>query len=157
MDHIYASIFVFLILSVCAIIALSTEIPNWKKISITVGLFLCGILSYRTFNLAFGHPAKMQEMHKNTLILSHYPDEKNELIYIWIKDKDGMPMSYTLKYSKKMHQELEEGRKGSKGKPYKATVHGYTKPLNPLSEALEETRLEILPQLPEKGREKSGW
>ena len=65
--------------------------------------------TYMTYTTILGYPKF--ETPKKGLYLKHYIDEPN-WIYIWVIDKELIPISYKIEYSKEVHNALE----GVKGK-----------------------------------------
>ena len=65
--------------------------------------------TYFTYNSILGFPKF--EVPKKGLYLKHYIDEPN-WIYIWVIDKEKIPISYKIVYSREKHNSLE----GVKGK-----------------------------------------
>ena len=64
--------------------------------------------TYVTYTSILGYPRF--EKPKEGLYLKHYIDEPN-WIYIWVIDKELIPISYQLVYSKKTHNALEGVKK----------------------------------------------
>lgn len=64
--------------------------------------------TYMTYTSILGYPRV--ETPKTGLYLKHYIDEPN-WIYIWVIDKERIPISYQLVYSKKTHNALEGVKK----------------------------------------------
>lgn len=64
--------------------------------------------TYMTYTSILGYPRF--ETPKEGLYLKHYIDEPN-WIYIWVIDKEKIPISYQLVYSKKTHNALEGVKK----------------------------------------------
>ena len=64
--------------------------------------------TYVTYTSILGYPKL--EKPKTGLYLKHYIDEPN-WIYLWVVDKELIPISYQLVYSKKMHNALEGVKK----------------------------------------------
>ena len=60
--------------------------------------------TYVTYTSILGYPRF--EKPKEGLYLKHYIDEPN-WIYIWVIDKELIPISYKLVYSRKTHNALE--------------------------------------------------
>ncbi len=60
--------------------------------------------TYVTYTSILGYPRV--EKPKVGLYLKHFIDEPN-WIYLWIVDKDKIPISYQLVYTKKTHKALE--------------------------------------------------
>ena len=74
-----------------------------------IPLFLVLVAStYVTYTSILGYPRF--EKPKEGLYLKHYIDEPN-WIYIWVIDKELIPISYQLVYSRKIHNALEGVRK----------------------------------------------
>ena len=65
--------------------------------------------TYSTYTAILGYPKF--ENPKRGLYLKHYIDEPN-WIYIWVIDKEQVPISYKIVYSREVHNALE----GVKGK-----------------------------------------
>ena len=65
--------------------------------------------TYMTYTAIQGYPKF--ETPKKGLYLKHYIDEPN-WIYVWVIDKELIPISYKIEYSKEVHEALE----GVKGK-----------------------------------------
>ena len=65
--------------------------------------------TYMTYTAILGYPKF--ETPKRGLYLKHYIDEPN-WIYIWVIDKEQVPISYKIVYSRETHNALE----GVKGK-----------------------------------------
>jgi len=65
--------------------------------------------TYTTYTAILGYPKF--ENPKRGLYLKHYIDEPN-WIYIWVIDKEQVPISYKIVYSREVHNALE----GVKGK-----------------------------------------
>ena len=65
--------------------------------------------TYTTYTTILGYPKF--ENPKRGLYLKHYIDEPN-WIYIWVIDKEQVPISYKIVYSREVHNALE----GVKGK-----------------------------------------
>ena len=61
--------------------------------------------TYFTYNSILGYPKF--DIPKRGLYLKHYIDEPN-WIYIWVIDKERIPMSYKIVYSRKSHNALEK-------------------------------------------------
>ena len=64
--------------------------------------------TYVTYTSILGYPRF--EKPKEGLYLKHYIDEPN-WIYLWVIDKELIPISYQLVYSKKTHNALEGVKK----------------------------------------------
>ena len=64
--------------------------------------------TYMTYTSILGYPRV--ETPKTGVYLKHYIDEPN-WIYIWVIDKERIPISYQLVYSKKTHNALEGVKK----------------------------------------------
>jgi len=60
--------------------------------------------TYLTYTSILGYPRV--ETPKKGVYLKHYIDEPN-WIYIWVIDKELIPISYQLVYSKEIHNALE--------------------------------------------------
>ena len=65
--------------------------------------------TYTTYTAILGYPKF--ENPKSGLYLKHYIDEPN-WIYLWVIDKEQVPISYKIVYSREVHNALE----GVKGK-----------------------------------------
>ena len=65
--------------------------------------------TYSTYTAILGYPKF--ETPKGGLYLKHYIDEPN-WIYLWVIDKEQVPKSYKIVYSREVHNALE----GVKGK-----------------------------------------
>ena len=65
--------------------------------------------TYFTYNSLLGYPK--YEIPKKGLYLKHHIDEPN-WIYLWVIDKEQIPISYKIVYSREKHNALE----GVKGK-----------------------------------------
>ena len=65
--------------------------------------------TYMTYTAIQGYPKF--ETPKRGLYLKHYIDEPN-WIYIWVIDKEQIPISYKIVYSREVHNAME----GVKGK-----------------------------------------
>ena len=75
-----------------------------------IPLFLVLVAStYVTYTSILGYPRV--EKPKEGLYLKHYIDEPN-WIYVWVIDKERVPISYKIVYSREVHNALE----GVKGK-----------------------------------------
>ena len=60
--------------------------------------------TYKTYTAILGYPKF--ENPKQGLYLKHYIDEPN-WIYVWVIDKERVPISYKIVYSKEVHNALE--------------------------------------------------
>ena len=60
--------------------------------------------TYMTYTAIQGYPKF--ETPKKGLYLKHYIDEPN-WIYVWVIDKERVPISYKIVYSKEVHNALE--------------------------------------------------
>ena len=60
--------------------------------------------TYMTYTAILGYPKF--ETPKKGLYLKHYIDEPN-WIYIWVIDKEQVPISYKIVYSREVHNALE--------------------------------------------------
>ena len=60
--------------------------------------------TYMTYTAILGYPKF--ETPKKGLYLKHYIDEPN-WIYVWVIDKEQIPISYKIVYSRKAHNALE--------------------------------------------------
>ena len=60
--------------------------------------------TYMTYTAVQGYPKF--ETPKKGLYLKHYIDEPN-WIYVWVIDKERVPISYKIVYSKEVHNALE--------------------------------------------------
>ena len=70
--------------------------------------------TYTTYTAILGYPKF--ENPKKGLYLKHYIDEPN-WIYIWVIDKEQVPISYKIVYSREVHNALEGVRgKSEEGK-----------------------------------------
>jgi hypothetical protein len=70
-----------------------------------IPLFLVLVSStYVTYTSLLGYPRV--EKPKTGIYLKHFIDEPN-WIYLWIVDKEKIPISYRLVYTKKTHKALE--------------------------------------------------
>ena len=65
--------------------------------------------TYTTYTAILGYP--QFEIPKKGIYLKHYIDEPN-WIYVWVIDKEQVPMSYKIIYSREVHNAME----GVKGK-----------------------------------------
>ena len=70
--------------------------------------------TYSTYTAILGYPKF--ENPKKGLYLKHYIDEPN-WIYVWVIDKEQVPISYKIVYSREVHNALEGVRgKSEEGK-----------------------------------------
>ena len=60
--------------------------------------------TYTTYTAILGYPKF--EIPKKGLYLKHYIDEPN-WIYIWVIDKEQVPIAYKIVYSREVHNALE--------------------------------------------------
>lgn len=60
--------------------------------------------TYKTYTALLGYPKF--ENPKQGLYLKHYIDEPN-WIYMWVIDKERIPISYKIVYSREVHNALE--------------------------------------------------
>ena len=60
--------------------------------------------TYTTYTAILGYPKF--EIPKKGLYLKHYIDEPN-WIYVWVIDKEKIPISYKIVYSREAHNALE--------------------------------------------------
>jgi len=60
--------------------------------------------TYTTYTAILGYPKF--ETPKKGLYLKHYIDEPN-WIYVWVIDKEQVPISYKIVYSREVHDALE--------------------------------------------------
>ena len=60
--------------------------------------------TYMTYTAILGYPKF--ETPKKGLYLKHYIDEPN-WIYVWVIDKERVPISYKIVYSREVHNALE--------------------------------------------------
>jgi len=98
-------IFGLVLLSVICLWILIEERKSPKFLIWFIPLLLVLVSStYVTYTSILGYPKF--ENPKEGLYLKHYIDEPN-WIYIWVIDKELIPISYKLVYSRKTHNALE--------------------------------------------------
>lgn len=151
MDHFYVSIFIFLLMSSCAFLVLTTTVAWWKKLYVVIALVLAGMLSYRVLNVAYGHPSILQNDYGDVLVIGYYPDTDNETIYMWIKEHDDRdPTSYKMPYSIKLHKQLERSRRQHRGTPYRSMIKSKNSPLERFTDTVDDVIVKPLPTIPLK-------
>ena len=142
MNHLYASIMLFMIAVITGSIVFSSQMRLWKKATIILALSFSGMLTYRAMNSAYGYSAILQQSLKGVMILGHYPDKTSGVIHIWIVNpEDNKPRTYTMPFSAKTAKALDGKRKQSRGKPYKLDIMVKSNKLNRFKESVEEVRL----------------
>ena len=98
-------IFGLVLLSVICLWLLIEGRKNPKFLIWFIPLLLVLVSStYMTYTAVQGYPKF--EIPKKGLYLKHYIDEPN-WIYVWIIDKERVPISYKIVYSKEVHNALE--------------------------------------------------
>ena len=98
-------IFGLVLLSVICLWLLIEGRKNPKFLIWFIPLLLVLVSStYMTYTAIQGYP-KFETPEKG-LYLKHYIDEPN-WIYVWIIDKERVPISYKIVYSKEVHNALE--------------------------------------------------
>ena len=103
-------IFGLLLLSIICLWLLIEGRKNPKFLIWFIPLLLILVSStYTTYTAILGYPKF--ETPKKGLYLKHYIDEPN-WIYVWVIDKEQVPMSYKIIYSREVHNAME----GVKGK-----------------------------------------
>ena len=154
MSHFYISVFIFLLISSCALILINEKLPKWKLAYIFVAFLGCGALSYRTLNVVYGLPALLQTTYADVLILGYWPDKANKTMYMWLKEPNKLdPISVKMPYSMQLHKQLEAGREKHKGKPYRSKIEGENFPLEKFGNSIDNVEVEELQTLPVKPKE----
>ena len=104
-DMIESLIFGLVILAITSLWVLIEQRNNPKFLIWFIPLLLILVSStYVTYTSILGKPRF--EMPKEGLYLKHHIAEPN-WIYLWVLEKDNVPISYKFAYSKKAHRSLE--------------------------------------------------
>ena len=149
MNHFYASMVIYLLLSSCGILMFASNLRWWWKVYTLCALILAGMVSYRVMNMAYGFPQHLQKSHDNALVVGQYVD-KPKAIYLWIKEpgKEG-PVSYKMPYTLKMDSLLSKMRMKHRGKPFRLKIETKTYPLERFGDDIDVDAIAI-PMLPPK-------
>ena len=104
-DMIESLIFGLIILTITSLWVLIEQRKNPKFLIWFIPLLLVLVSStYVTYTSILGKPRV--EIPKEGLYLKHYIAEPN-WIYLWVLEKDNVPISYKFAYSKEAHRGLE--------------------------------------------------
>ena len=104
-DMIGSLIFGLIILTITSLWVLIEQRKNPKFLIWFIPLLLVLVSStYVTYTSILGKPRV--EIPKEGLYLKHYIAEPN-WIYLWVLEKDNVPISYKFAYSKEAHRGLE--------------------------------------------------
>lgn len=151
LEHIYLSLFVFLVSAGVIAIVFMSKIKLSSKILIAVLLTTSSILTYRAFNEIRGYPVVLQKSFKDTLVISHMFDKKNKVIHVWIKGlNDKNPRSYTVPFNNKLAHFLEKMRRKHRGKPYRAKLKMTSDVTSPLNQSIKDVEMGELMVFPPK-------
>lgn len=151
MNQFYISMTVFLLLSSCGFLMLTSNVHWFKKVFVICSLMIAGMLSFRAYNTAFGYPQLLQNNYEDTLVISFFPDKSNNIMYLWLKHSDmSQPIAYRMPYSIKLHKVLEKTREEYCGQPYRSTVNSENYPLERMEESVDEVEVIPLPMIPPK-------
>ena len=110
----YLLVLLFIIAAV--FLAIKTKVKGmFFVIPLVVFLITSGVYTYQSM---LGEPTT-RSLPASFFVRSFIADEQNGKIYIWVTEENRkVPVSYTIPYTKKDHQDLENGMSevnGSKG------------------------------------------
>ena len=104
-------VFGLVVLSSVCLWLLIEQRKSWKFLIWFIPILLILVTStYVTYTAILGLPRV--DIPKKGMYLKHHIDEPN-WIYLWVLDKNNIPMSYQIVYSKETHQALEGVKKKS--------------------------------------------
>jgi hypothetical protein len=150
LDHIYISITIFAIALAASSIVLTSAITMWRKLLIVTLLCGGGMISYRGFNKFYGYPTMLQQSFDKVLVLGYLVDKKSKVIYLWLKNENEDPRSYTMPFNHKMAKFLENKRRQNKGKPFNMKLKVKTNQTNPFGNSINDVEPGEFPVLPPK-------
>ena len=151
-DHMYLSVSLFCIAIAVGVVLITSEMSRLRKLIVLVLISIGAISTYRSIFYFYGYPTVLNSSFKDTLVLGHLSDKSNGVIYLWLKEPDQPPRSYTIPYSPKMAKQLNKLRGKNRGKPYRADIGIRSSHSNAYRDGVDEIRLRELPTFPKKRR-----
>jgi hypothetical protein len=141
---------IFAIALVASFIIATSNLRWWRKIAIIVLMCSAGALSYRGLNKFYGYPTVLQKSFDKVVVLGHLTDKRNGVIYLWLKEKDKDPRSYTVPFNHKLAKFLSKKRRQNRGQPFEMKLDIKTNQMNPFGNSINKIEPGEFPTYPPK-------